>query len=415
MARRKKAPDAPQVALPAITPQQFVDKWRGVAGREMAGYAENFIDICHMVGHQTPMEAEPSQSFFCFQKSVKKDTGEQGFADVFYQRNFGWEYKGSHKDLEAAYRQLLQYRENLANPPLLIVSDFEQIVIRTNFTNTVTKKYVITLDDLLTPEPVSGTSWSAIELLRRVFLASHELNPGLTPEDVTKEAAAKFAKLADFLRGLKGVARRRKEDIPSDERIARFLTRLIFCMFASDVGLLPAEIISQIVRGNRAISPNLTAAFSSLFKVMQTGGLYGAASIYHFNGGLFSDDEALTLWSDEVDELLEVDTLDWSNIEPSIFGTLFERVIDPSRRMQIGAHYTSRTDIETIVQPVLMTPLEREWSKIEADVAGLNLFKTGPGVVERRTEARKQLQGFIDRLASVRVLDPPVVPAISFT
>jgi hypothetical protein len=65
-----------------MTPQDFVDKWRPAAGREMGGYVEHFLDLCRVVGHETPMEADPSQSFSCFQKSVKKGDSQQGFADV---------------------------------------------------------------------------------------------------------------------------------------------------------------------------------------------------------------------------------------------------------------------------------------------------------------------------------------------
>ena len=98
--------------------------------------------------------------------------------------------------------------------------------------------------------------------------------------------------------------------------------------------------------------------------------------------------------------------MDWSDIEPSIFGTLFERILDPTRRKQIGAHYTSRADIELIVRPVLMDPLEREWVAIEREVGGLSLLKTGPGITERREKAIGLLQAFLDRLGTVRVLDP---------
>ncbi|MPZ49318.1 MAG: class I SAM-dependent DNA methyltransferase [Dehalococcoidia bacterium] len=389
-----------------MSPADFVAKWRPVSGKEMSAYMSHFDDLCRLIGHETPIQADPSASFFCFQKYACKDTGQPGFADVYYQRYFGWEYKGNHADLDRAYKQLLQYRENLQNPPLLIVSDFQQIIIHTNFTNTVKQTYRILLDDLLSTDPITGTTMSAIELLRTAFLDPQRLNPGLTPASLTEVAAQRFSALADILRGVTRPERRR--DKPhTDTQIARFLTRLIFCMFASDAGLLPGGIITRIVQNNKSNTPALADQISSLFRVMKTGGPFGAERpIPYFNGGLFSDDEALPLWSDEVEVLLKADELDWSEIEPSIFGTLFERILDPSRRRQIGAHYTSRTDIETIVRPVLIEPLEREWQPIQAEVAALNLFKTGPGVAERRARAQSLLQGFLDRLASVKVLDP---------
>jgi type II restriction/modification system DNA methylase subunit YeeA len=384
---------------------EFVAKWKPYQGKETAGYISHFDDLCRLLGHETPAAADPAQSFFCFQKAVQKDTGRPGFADVFYRLHFGWEYKGNHRDLDAAYKQLLQYRENLENPQLLIVSDFQQVIIRTNFNNTVTRAYHIELDDLLTDVPLAGTQWTALEILRLAFLDPAALNPGLKPEELTEDAALRFGELADILRGVKHPERRR--DKPhTDDQIARFLTRIIFCLFASDAGLLPKGIVSRIVEGFRNNTLELVGQFSALFRVMNTGGPFGTDPIYHFNGGLFSDDEALPLWSDEVDALLRADELDWSSIEPSIFGTLFERILDPRRRQQIGAHYTSREDIETLVKPVLMAPLEREWEAIEKEVGGLNLLRTGPGTVERREKARELLQGFIDKLGAIRVLDP---------
>ena len=97
---------------------EFVRKWRAFEGKETAGYVSHFDDLCPTPGsHQTPAEADPSATFFCYQKQVAKDDGRLGFADVFFQRHFGWEYKGNHKDLEAAYfEQLLRYRGEPRKP-----------------------------------------------------------------------------------------------------------------------------------------------------------------------------------------------------------------------------------------------------------------------------------------------------------
>jgi len=179
-------------------------------------------------------------------------------------------------------------------------------------------------------------------------------------------------------------------------------------MFASDVGLLPKNILTDIIDQNRAPSVRLAERMHALFAAMRSGGDWGAADIPYFDGSLFSDDEALRISSEHVDLLRRADQLDWSGIEPSIFGTLFERVLDPARRRQIGAHYTSRSDIELIVRPVLMTPLGQEWQKVQSDVAGLRLLGTArdAAAAQRLEKAKGLLQGFLDRLASVTVLDP---------
>jgi len=116
---------------PTLSPQDFVAKWRHSQLKERAASQEHFIDLCRLVGHPTPAEADPTGDSFTFEAGVSKQGGGQGWADVWKKGFFAWEYKGKHKDLDAAYQQLLQYRESLLNPPLLVVSDMERIVSST--------------------------------------------------------------------------------------------------------------------------------------------------------------------------------------------------------------------------------------------------------------------------------------------
>ena len=102
-----------------------------------------------------------------------------------------------------------------------------------------------------------------------------------------------------------------------------------------------------------------------LFAAMANGGYFGADEIPHFNGGLFDSDDVIDLDVDALRILYGVCGLDWSAIEPSILGTLFERSLDPGKRTQLGAHYTSKEDILLIVEPVLMTPLRRRWDEVQ--------------------------------------------------
>ncbi len=114
---------------------EFVEKWSTSELKETASFQAFFDDLCRVVGHPTPSQIDPTGTYFTYEKRVVKTSGERGFADAWYRGRFGWEHKGRHKDLAEAYEQLLQYREDLENPPLLVVSDFERIVIHTNFTN----------------------------------------------------------------------------------------------------------------------------------------------------------------------------------------------------------------------------------------------------------------------------------------
>jgi len=393
--------------MPAMTAQQFTDKWRTSALKETAAYIPHFEDLCRLIDHPTPTDADPGGTFFTYQRRNLKESGRLGFADVWRQDRFGWEYKNKGEDLEEAYRQLLQYRDNLANPPLLVVCDFDNIEVHTNFTGTVSETYRVTLDHIADSSlPVEGTKLTGIQVIRACFENPDTLKPGQTTEALTKEAAARFEYIAKSLRPTDKSARWGK----TDEEVAKFLTRLIFCMFASDVGLLPPGIVTTMIQSSLAIpgpTPHLANSMSQLFDAMRTGGQYGPYPIQHFDGGLFSDNETLRLDGDILGELLRADALNWSQIEPSVFGTLFERILNPDKRSQLGAHYTSRTDIELIVEPVLMWPLHREWEQVQIEISTL-LDGNGPegASADAVAEATAKLASFLDRLGNTRVLDP---------
>ena len=374
-----------------LTPQEFVSKWKRVTAREKQTYQEHFIDLCHLVGHQTPNDYDPTGTRFGFEMGAAKTSGGQGWADVAKLGFFGWEYKGKDADLDKAYDQLLRYRDALQNPPVLVVSDINHIVIRTNYTSLPTRTYTLSLEDLLKPE--------SLQILKTVFFHPEQLKPKVTIEGVTREAAAKFAKLADNLR---------KYGNDSQE-IAHFLIRLLFCLFAEDIGLLPEKLFPHLLEQTRRNSKDFSEVLRQLFRAMNTGGYFGADKILHFNGGLFDNENVLPLDGADMDIIADIDALDWGAIEPSIFGTLFERGLDPSKRSQLGAHYTSKDDILLIVEPVLMAPLRREWEEIKVEVGnwkGELEKEKGKKAEGIRKKISDRLRGFADKIASVKVLDP---------
>ncbi len=378
-----------------ITPQEFVHKWRTVQLKERSFYQEHFLDICALVGHPTPAGADKTGAAFSFEAATRR-TGSKttgGFADVWKRGFFAWEYKGGqHADLDKAYDQLLRYRESLENPVLLVVSDAHTIRIHTNFSNSVKRIYELTLDDLLQPEKLA--------ILRAVFHDPAQLKAPETPEQVTEQAAREFSRLAEILR--------KWGEAPAPT--AHFLIRLLFCLFAEDVGLLPKALFTRLVARTRRDARAFAAQLGQLFAAMATGGWFGEHQIYHFNGGLFDDAFALELASDGLDILNGLTGLDWSSIEPSILGTLFERSLDPTKRAQLGAHYTSRDDILLIVEPVLMAPLQRKWETVEATARGLSARASASDHVPTRArytaDLARLLQDFADELRAVRILDP---------
>ncbi len=174
-------------------------------------------------------------------------------------------------------------------------------------------------------------------------------------------------------------------------------------MFAEDVDLLPEKLFSQMIDeclGRNAHLFQENAA--TLFDAMSKGKKLGFKKIEWFNGGLFDTDEALPLTYADIDDLKRAAHLNWSDIDPSIMGTLFERGLDPDKRSQLGAHYTDRDKIDMIVKPVIVQPLLAEWDAVLTEIKAL-IAAGRKGALEK---AQALKSGFLERLARFRVLDP---------
>jgi SAM-dependent methyltransferase len=375
-----------------MTPAQFVAKWQGNTRTEKAAAQEHFIDLCRMLGQPTPNDADPTGDWYAFEKGAGKAEGGEGFADVWMRDHFAWEYKGKRKDLGAAYSQLNGYREALGNPPLLVVCDLARFEIHTNFTNTIPRVYRFTLDDL------AADPGEPLRILRAVFTDPKSLRPTRLREELTERAAQDFAALATALRA--------RGHHP--HKVAHFLDRLLFAMFAEDAGILPKNLIDRLSSATKGDAAGFSAALHDLFgKMAKGGGLFGVERIEWFNGGLFDDAEVITLEPAEMEMIGRVSKLDWSQIEPAIFGTLFERGLDPDQRAQLGAHYTDRASILRLVEPVLMAPLRHDWAETQAKITPLVLAGRK---VTARTPADQNperiFRAFLERLRAIRVLDP---------
>lgn len=372
-----------------MTPQTFVKRWDKVLLKETAAAQPHFYDVCALVGHALPHVADPRGEFFTFEASTDKTTGGRGRADVWYKGQFIWEYKGVHADLDKAYRQLLLYRESLGNPPLLITSDLQRIIIHTNFTGTVKQVHEITFDRLLTG--------NGLDVLWRAFHHPESFKPDQTQEKATQATAETFVQVVRTLQEWS----KSHGETTSPERLAHFVIRLFFCLFAEDLGLLPNKLFTTLIERQRANHQHFMDGLRNLFATMRDGGFFGPDRIPHFDGGLFDDAFVPALPSDIIDHLLKSARQDWSAIDPTIFGTLFERVIDEDKRAQLGAHYTSRDDILLIVEPVLMKPLRDEWRELR-NWCRQQLALPNPPLETLNSE----LETFSRRLAAFRVLDP---------
>jgi hypothetical protein len=175
-----------------FTVDAFIRKWRATELKENSAAQEHFLDLCRILDEPTPAEADPAGEFYCFERGATKTSGGDGWADVWKRGHFGWEYKGKRKNLDAAFGQLQQYALALENPPILVVCDMDRFVIRTNWTNTVSEKHEFALEDLREPRTLQKLKW--------IMSDPEKLRPGKTRQDLTEDAAAEFATLAQSLR-----------------------------------------------------------------------------------------------------------------------------------------------------------------------------------------------------------------------
>lgn len=382
-----------------MIPSEFLSKWRNVELKERTASQSHFNDLCRLLSVSEPIAADPKGEWFTFEKGAPKTGGGDGWADVWRRGCFAWEYKGRAANLDKAFDQLLRYSIALESPPLLIVSDMERIRIHTNWTNTVQQVREIALDDLVD----AGVR----DLLRACFLDPESLRPKRTRQMVTEEAAREFALLAERLRARGHGA----------HAVAHFVNRLVFCMFAEDVNLLPDKMFTRMLEASRSAPEAFADHATTLFAAMKSGGMVGFERVEWFNGGLFDDNGVLPLEFADVGNLLTAARLDWSEIDPSVLGTLFERGLDPDKRSQLGAHYTDRDKIMQIVRPVVIEPLQAEWADAKVRIGALiekapvqtaDKLLRGKDLAARTkalNEAEALHRAFLDRLERFRVLD----------
>ena len=375
-----------------MTPYEFINKWRASTLTERSASQQHFLDLCELLGEPKPADVDPTGEMYCFERGARKDTGGDGWADVWKRHHFAWEYKGKRKDLDAAFDQLRQYSLALENPPLLIVSDMLRFRIRTNWTNSVSRTYEFGLDDLADAATRDRLKWA--------FSDPERLRPGETRQALTEQAAQSFAAVAQALR----------ERGHDPHAVAHFVNRLVFCMFADDVGLLPGHMFTRMLEQARRTPAQFADLAGDLFRVMASGGRVGFETVEWFNGGLFDDDTALPLEKSDIDTVLAASRLDWSEIDPSILGTLFERGLDPRKRAQLGAHYTDRDKIMLLVEPVVIRPWLAEWAAEKAEIAAelerADAAKSPSTRTNRRNEAERRYRTFLNRLRAFTVLDP---------
>lgn len=373
-----------------MTPSEFIATWKNNSLSEKGGAQPHFEDLCRLLDVAPPRE----YGEYCYEQDLEKMLGGKGFADVWKRGCFAWENKGPDKDLGPALMQLKNYAGALDNPPVLVVCNRERIEIHPCFTGYPSTPRIIRLEEIGQPENLQALRW--------LFSPEdiHKLRPLKSNAAITAEAAGEFAKVAKAMRQ-RGL---------DSQQVAHFLIQCIFCMYAEDEGLLHEGssddpcIFTAILKSARDDAERARKRIANLFTAMQNGGAYGNDDIAWFNGGLFKVIDVPPLEVDDLAALREAaEKLDWRAIDPTIFGTLFERGLDPDARAPLGAHYTDVETIQKLIRPLIKEPLAAEW------VAVKPLLQAAQGKGPRSAAYKAAMvayQSYLERLRNFRVLDP---------
>jgi hypothetical protein len=393
--------------------QAFLAKWSHSEAQERANKDSFLSDLCEVleVPKPDPAGPDPERNRYVFERAVAlphEDGVETlGRIDLYKDGCFLLEAKQGAEAgskiaaakrgtprwelaMQDAYGQAFKYARHLDHPPpFLLTCDighcfdlyaaFGAERDYRPFPNA--RRSRIFLADL----------GEHLDLLRAIFTDPQSLDPSRQAIKVTREVAAH---LADIARAL-------EETGHPPDAVATFLMRCIFTMFAEDIHLLPRRVLVEYLERVWLPHPEkFQLGIQALWRAMDTGAPTPEGDlILRFNGGLFHDPTALPLSAEQLRLLLEAARCDWSEVEPSIFGTLVERALDPEERHRLGAHYTPRAYVERLVRATIEEPLRAEWDSIRAAVR----IQVEAG---KTNEARKSVGAFYRKLCETRVLDP---------
>jgi hypothetical protein len=414
----------------------FIARWRDSGAAERANYQLFLSELCDLldVPRPDPSRADDTENAYVFERNVTfrhpDGSTSTGRIDLYRRHRFVLEAKqGAEKPAPApapvssegrararavrrgtaargtaawddamlrAYGQATQYVRALpgdeGRPPFVVVVDVgHSIELYAEFSCTG-GTYVPFPDPRSHRIPLDRLADPAVrEMLRLVWTEPAALDPARRSARVTREIASHLGQLAQSL----------EKSGHDPARVAAFLMRALFTMFAEDVGLLPKASLTRLLESLRGHPEQFVPMIGELWERMKEGGFSTALreKILCFNGNLFEDAAALPLDEDQLALILEASRADWRDVEPAIFGTLLERALDPRERHKLGAHYTPRAYVERLVFPTILEPLRAEWDA--ARTAAVTLGRQG-----KTDEARDALAAFHRRLCDLRVLDP---------
>jgi hypothetical protein len=376
----------------------LADKWAHVPASEQANAQSYLREFTEALGVHPP---QPRGSGYEFEYHVHaidrkgKDTVQR--VDLYKRDHFVLEAKhtsggkDAEKILRSAYPQAKGYAYDLpdAPPPFLMVMDLARVLLVWPRVSGRYDDYPLARRFDLSALPDRPED---IDFLRAVWEDPASL-------DVRPRAAAVTRDVAERLAALAAALERRGYD---QERVARFLIRCVFTMFAEDVQLLAGKPFQEAIQRYGDDPERFATVMAALWRAMDVGGVFGLDHLRHFNGHFFRDAEVIPLSRDDLGILLMAAKADWREVEPTIFGTLLTRALDAKERHRLGAEYTPREYVERVVRHAVEEPIRERWVPVKTHA--YQLFEKGGK--RNVSAALKELRDFHDWLRGLRFLDP---------
>lgn len=344
---------------------QFTKEWEGES-RERAEKDTFWNDFFNVFGISR-------RRYATFEEPVKKLNNKQGFIDLFWKGTLLVEHKSKGRDLDSAYEQATDYFHGIKEhelPKYVLVSDFERF-----------KLY--DLDEKTEHEFHLSELYNNVKLFG--FIAGYQKRIFKDEDPVNIKAAELMGKLHDEL----------EESGYEGHPLEVFLVRLLFCLFADDTGIFEKDTFKEAIEvKTNEDGSDLGAWLAQFFQVLNTKqekrlkNLDEHLSAFPYvNGKLFEEPLPIAAFNSRMREiLLECSALDWGKISPAIFGSMFQSVMNPEERRNLGAHYTSEKNILKLIKPLFLDELRAEFEKIKSN--------------------KKKLSEFHQRLGELKFLDP---------
>jgi len=310
-----------------------------------------------------------------FEQKVKKLDGRDGYIDWLWKGNLLIEHKSRGKNLDRAYQQAIDYFPGLKEhelPRFVLISDFARF------------RLFDLIDDVQT-EFLLQDLHKNVQLFW--FIAGYQPRKVSPDNPINAKAVQRMARLHDQL----------KQIGYTGHDLEVYLVRLLFCLFAEDTGIFERTQFTEFVeRGTREDGSNLASQLAQLFDILNTPESARLKNLDetlmrfpYVNGRLFEERLPFASFDSGMrNTLLYCCAIDWSGISPAIFGSLFQNIMDetPNARRNLGAHYTTETNILKLIGPLFLDELQAEFEKIKRNT--------------------RQLHAFHTRLARLKFLDP---------